>query len=97
MGVRLSDYGARSRRFNSALVDASGDSAATPVPCCRRDPSQLTCYHGGVTDERHCSESLKVEHSTGTTIAIVIGMVLAQKMLLEAGRHLEQADESLGP
>jgi hypothetical protein len=45
----------------------------------------------------HISESLKVEHSTGTPTAIVIGRVLAQKMLLEAGRYLEQADESFGP
>jgi hypothetical protein len=53
--------------------------------------------HGGVRDERRRSESLKVEHSTGTTTTIVIGRVLAQKMLLEAGRYLEQADESFGP
>jgi hypothetical protein len=52
---------------------------------------------GGVTNERGFSESLKVEHSTGTTAAVVIGTVLAQKMLLEAGRYLDQVDESFGP
>jgi hypothetical protein len=88
--------GARLRRFNFALVDASGHSAATLAPCCRRI-LRSNLPHGGVRDESGCSESLKVEHSTGTPTAIVIGRVLAQKMLLEAGRYLEQADESFGP
>jgi hypothetical protein len=57
----------------------------------------MNLLHGGVANERGFSESLKVEHSTGTTAAIVIGTVLAQKMLLEAGRYLDQVDESFGP
>jgi hypothetical protein len=57
----------------------------------------MNLLHGGVTNERGFSESLKVEHSTGTAAGVVIGTVLAQKMLLEAGRYLDQVDESFGP